>query len=78
MTGRFRNAIAALFRRSRRDEYLEQYVVRQLGRGTPLEEVLNDPYVRNRTTETERTRLLDRPEIAAAVRRHTAEERGLT
>jgi hypothetical protein len=78
MSGRFRNAIAALFGRSGRDEYLEQYVVRQLGRGRSLEEVLDDPYVRNRTTETERARLLDRPEIAAAVRRHTAEERGRT
>jgi hypothetical protein len=72
VTGRFRTFFAGFFGRSRRDQFLEQYVLREHARGRRLEEILEDPYLRNRTTEAERARLLDRPEIVAAVRRQTA------
>jgi hypothetical protein len=70
---RFRDPFAFAFGRSRREQYLEQYVVREHARGRPLEEILSDPYVRNRTTTVERARLLDSPEVVAAVRRHMTE-----
>ena len=72
MAVRFRNLFAGFFGRSRREQYLEQYVLREHARGRSLDEILDDPYLRNRTTEAERARLLDRPEIVAAVRRHTS------
>ena len=74
MRGRCRNPFAALFTRSRPERYLEQYVLREHARGRRLEDILNDPYVRNRTTAVERARLLDRPEIVAGVGRQAIEE----
>jgi hypothetical protein len=71
---RLRNPLAALFGRSRREQYLEQYVLRELARARRLDDILNDPYVRNRTTDVERARLLDSPEIVSAVGRHTVDE----
>jgi hypothetical protein len=64
-----RNPFAFLAVRSKREGYLEQYVLRQFARGRPLEKILEDRYVRNRSTAAERARLLDRPEIVAAIGR---------
>lgn len=74
-----RNPFAFLFAGSRREEFLAQYVVREYGRGRSLREVLEDPYVRNRSTSEERARLLERPELVAAIGDQALEElrRGL-
>jgi hypothetical protein len=53
--------------RSRGEEYVAHYVVRECRRGRPLHDVLEDPYVKNRTTPDQRARLLDRPEVVAAI-----------
>ena len=74
MPRRFRNPFTGLFSRSRREQYLEQYVLREYARGRRLDEILSDHYVRNRTTREQRARLLDRPEIVAAIGRQTVEE----
>ena len=52
---------------SRREQYLTQYVLREYARGRSLRDVLEDPYVRNRSTPEERARLLERPEVVAAI-----------
>ena len=44
-----------------------RYVLREHTRGRSLQEVLDDPYVRNRSTPEQRARLLDRPEVVAAL-----------
>ena len=62
-----RFSLKDLFAPSRRSQYLEQYVLREYERGRPFEEILDDPYVRNRSTSEERARLLDRPEVVAAI-----------
>ena len=64
---RARNPFAFLFASSRREQYLAEYVVRECARGRSLEDVLADPYVRNRSTPAERGRLLERPEVVAAI-----------
>ena len=69
MPRRFPNPFAQLFGRSKREQVLEQYVLREHARGRRLDEILEDNYIRNRTTATERARLLDRPEIVAALGR---------
>jgi len=71
---RIPNPFAALFTRSRREEFLAQYVLRQCRRGRPLADVLADPYVTNRSTPEERARLLERPEIVQAIGAQTIEE----
>ena len=48
---------------------MAQYLIREHERGRALEEILEDPYVRNRTTERQRERLLDRPEVIEALGR---------
>jgi hypothetical protein len=49
----------------KREQYLARYVLREHGKGRPLDEVLRDPYVRNRSTPEEQARLLERPEVVA-------------
>jgi hypothetical protein len=66
-----RNPFAFLFVRPRREEYLSRYVLREYARGRSLRDVLEDPYVRNRSTAQERARLLERPEVVAAIGEQT-------
>jgi hypothetical protein len=68
------NPFSFLFAPSRRDEYLAEYVIREHGRGRPLDDVLADPYIRNRTTPEQRARLLDRPDLVEAIGDHTVDE----
>jgi hypothetical protein len=56
-----------LFSRSTHDDRVSSYVIREHDRGRSLTEILEDPYVRNRTTPQERERLLDRPEVIRAI-----------
>jgi hypothetical protein len=66
-----RNPFTFLFVRPRRDQYLVRYVLREYARGRSLRDILEDPYVRNRSTPEERARLLERPEVVAAIGRQT-------
>jgi hypothetical protein len=61
------NPFGFLFVSPRREQYLTQYVLREHARGRPLRDLLEDPYVRNRSTPEERARLLERPEVVAAI-----------
>jgi hypothetical protein len=62
-----RNPFAFLFVSTKREQYLSQYVLREYRHGRSLDEILDDPYVRNRSTPEERARLLERPEVVAAI-----------
>ena len=59
----WRNPFTFLFARPSIEDRLAAYVIREHERGRPLTEILEDPYVQNRTTPEQRARLLDRPEI---------------
>ena len=59
--------IVSLFRTSNREQYLERYVLREHKRGRPVAEILEDAYVQNRSSAADRARLLDRPEMIAAI-----------
>ena len=63
----FRNPFSFLFSRSSQEERLAAYVIREHDRGRSLEEILSDRYLLNRTTEQQRARLLDRPEVVRAI-----------
>jgi len=68
-----RNPFSFLFTRSSQEERVAAYVIREHERGRSLDEILEDPYVRNRLTPTQRARLLDRPDIIRAVGNDTIE-----
>ena len=68
-----RNPFSFLFTRSSQEERVAAYVIREHERGRSLDEILEDPYVRNRLTPTQRSRLLDRPDIIRAVGNDTIE-----
>ena len=63
----FRNPFSFLFARSQQDDRLAAYVIREHDRGRSLAEILDDPYIKNRTTPQERDRLLERPEVIRAI-----------
>ena len=69
----FRNPFSFLFERSSGEDRVTAYLIREHERGRSLAEILDDPYVRNRTTPQERERLLDRPEVIRALGEDTVQ-----
>jgi len=55
-----------------KEEALAAYVVREHRQGRSLEEILEDPYLKNRASDEQRLRLLERPEVIRAVGEDTA------
>ena len=74
-----RNPFSFLFARSSAEDRLAAYVIREHDRGRSLDEILEDPYVRNRANPQEIARLLDRPEVIHALGENvvTAQQRQL-
>ena len=66
-----RDSLASVFSflqsRSQTEERLAQYVIREHKSGRPLDEILQDHYVKNRATPEQVERLLDRPDLIHAV-----------
>jgi len=69
-----RNPLSFLFAGSSKEERLAAYIIREHDRGRSLSEILDDPYIRNRATEREVARLLDRPEVIEALGHATVSE----
>jgi hypothetical protein len=55
-----------------KEDGLAAYVVREHRQGRALAEILDDPYLKNRATDEQRLRLLERPEVIRAVGEDTA------
>jgi hypothetical protein len=64
---RWRNPFKSLFGATRREQYVERYVLREHAGGRAFAEILEDPYVLAWSTPEERARLLERPNVVAAV-----------
>jgi hypothetical protein len=62
-----RNPFKSLFGTTRREQYVERYVLREHRKGRPFLEILEDPYVRAWSTPEEVARLLERPDVIAAI-----------
>ena len=56
-----------LFTRTKAEEVVAEYVIREHRRGRALSEILEDAYVTNRLSPEQIRRLLDRPAIVQAV-----------
>jgi hypothetical protein len=69
-----RNPFSFLFARSSKEERVAAYLIREHERGRPLQETLQDAYVRNRCSDREVARLLDRPELVHALGENTVAE----
>ena len=74
LTDWFRSPFSFLFTRSSQEDRLAAYVIREHGRGRALDDILDDPYVRNRAQPNEIARLLDRPEVIHALGASTVAE----
>lgn len=55
-----------------KEDALAAYVIREHSQGRAVEEIMNDPYLKNRATDEQRIRLLERPEVIRAIGEHTA------
>ncbi len=60
------NPFSFLFATRGAEEQVAVYVVREHKRGRSLSDIVDDPYVRNRCTERDLARVLERPEIVQA------------
>ena len=69
-----RNPFSFLFAGSSKEERLCAYLIREHDRGRRLSEILEDPYIRNRASDRELARLLERPEVIEALGRGTVAE----
>jgi hypothetical protein len=67
------NPFRFIFGWAAHDDFLARYVVREHANGRPLAEILEDPYVRNRSTPEARRKLLERPEIVDLLGEHALE-----
>jgi hypothetical protein len=67
MRVRLTNPFRFLFATTRREQYVERYVLREHGKGRSFAEILDDPYVRAWSTAEERARLVERPNVVAAL-----------
>ena len=62
-----RSPFSFLFARSSSEERVAAYLIREHDRGRSIDEILDDPYVRNRCTPEQRARVLERPDVIHAV-----------
>jgi hypothetical protein len=60
------NPFSFLFSTRGAEEQVAVYVVREHKRGRSLDDIVDDPYVRNRCSERDLARVLERPEIIHA------------
>jgi hypothetical protein len=63
----FRSLFSFLWTSSRRENAVAQYVIREHHRGRSVTEIVADPYVKNRVTPEQLSRILERPEVLHAI-----------
>jgi hypothetical protein len=67
MMDSIRGAFSFLSSRTRSEDRMAEYVIREHQRGRPLHDILDDNYVTNRCSPEQIKRLLDRPEVVHAL-----------
>ncbi len=67
LTAFLRNPFSFLFASKSGEERVAVYIVREHKRGRTLSDILDDPYVRNRCSDREIARILERPEVIRAL-----------
>lgn len=69
-----RSPFSFLFADSSKEERIAAYLIREHERGRRIDEVVHDPYIRNRMSDRQLARLLERPELVEALGRATVSE----
>ncbi len=72
----FRNPFSQIVSSGSREDQLAAYVIREHGLGRTIDEIADDPYLRNRASEDEIRKLIQRPDVIRAVADHTAKAGG--
>jgi hypothetical protein len=67
LSGLLRNPFSFLFATKSAEERIVVYILREHSRGRTLADILDDPYVRNRVSEHDVARILERPEVVRAL-----------
>ena len=65
-----RNPFSFFVAATKRDQYLEQYLLREYRKGRSIDEILEDPYIRGWSTPDEREKLLERPNVVSEIGKH--------
>ena len=63
----FRSVFSFLGTKSTQEERVAVYLIREHDRGRSVEDILDDPYVRNRCSPNEIARVLERPDVLKAI-----------
>ena len=63
----FGRIFKSLLQRSNREDQLASYLIREHSQGRDVDEILSDPYIKNRATETQRRQLLERPDVIRSI-----------
>ena len=72
--GRFFSGVFSFFSsKSSQEERVAAYLIREHDRGRSVQDILDDPYVKNRATEAEIARVLERPDVIRAIGGDVAE-----
>ena len=62
-----------LFAKTSKEERIAAYIIREHDRGKAIDDILDDPYIRNRMTGQEVGRVLERPDVLRAIGNDMAE-----
>jgi hypothetical protein len=66
--GRFFGSVFSfLGTKSTQEERVAAYLIREHDRGRSVDDILDDPYVRNRCSPNEIARVLERPDVIKAI-----------
>ena len=69
----FRGVFSFTGSRSSQEERVAAYLIREHDRGRSIQEIVDDPYVRNRASPQEIERVLDRPDVIRSIGDDTAQ-----
>ena len=69
----FRGVFSFTGSKSSQEERVAAYLIREHDRGRSIQEILDDPYVRNRASPQEIERVLERPDVIRSIGDDTAE-----
>jgi len=67
LTAFLRNPFSFLFATRGAEERVVVYLIREHERGRDLADILRDPYVRNRCSDQDIARILERPDVVRAI-----------
>ena len=69
----FRGVFSFTGAKSSQEERVAAYLIREHDRGRSIQEILDDPYVRNRASAQEIERVLERPDVIRSIGDDTAQ-----